>query len=83
MRILSTYIFSVPEMFLQIKLSRDYSECQGLAIMVIIGPPRENFAHGRLSLGYILKLSHPNITYLWQKYFFIFFSHPLNILIFI
>lgn len=39
MRILSTYIFSVPEMFLQIKLSRDYSECQGLAIMVIIGLP--------------------------------------------
>lgn len=51
MRILSTDIFSVPEMFLQIKLSRDYSECQGLAIMVIIGPPRENFSHGRLSLG--------------------------------
>lgn len=51
MRILSTYIFSVPEMFLQIKLSRDYSECQGLPIMVIIGLPGENFAYGRLSLG--------------------------------
>lgn len=51
MRILSTYIFSVPEMFLQIKLSRDYSQCQGLAIMMIIGLHGEKFAHGRLSLG--------------------------------
>lgn len=45
------HIYCVPVMSLPIKLSRDYSECQGLTIKVIIAPPGENFVHARLSLG--------------------------------